>query len=551
MGKKGVTGCYDSRGSHLFLWLFFGVLSLVLAGTPGTSLAENEYHISNEASVTYNDVSGPGSKQSSLSEGFHYIDAFNLSGNGQYVGFDYNYNLGLKATNDRQMDVKDISLTNLQGRATNKVHTMNIGDTFESFSQYSLSSALKGVSYRYANSGRRLPEATVVYGIAYGRWDTFWGNRSEVGAVERQVWGGKLKYDFLPELSAGLSAVKSVDHMRLFTEDLYDNNLYTLDWEYNPIKGLTIRGESSVSDTEVEATTGDTRSLSGSAHRIEAIGSGGPSKVTIDYERVSPEFTTLMGSATPDREKVKAKWRYKYDKNLSANFGFLWYRDNLNDAKAYTTDHYKPEVGFTLKRLFKRQYAILDMLYKPEKSQRRDGSGPDTTDTLNHVLTMNYRDRYGMIQSDLNLGYTRYSTEENVRDSNEYLANINLSTRKTYDRYILKPAVYLGAWTSKDELADSRDKIYEYSLNMGLDLPDKQITSNIRFGQNRLEKSLPGSDDSTKSFLDANVYYTPPFLAKLNYGMLYLRVMVNNYRYTSTNNDFRETSITSGVNIQF
>jgi hypothetical protein len=442
MVKKRVMGRYDSHGSHLFLGLLLLGVFLAIAGNPETTLAGGEFHISNEASVIYNDVSGPGSKQSSLSEGFHYIDAFSLSGNGERMGFDYNYNLGFKATNDRTMDVKEISLTNLQGRATNKVHTMNIGDTFESFSQYSLSSALKGVSYRFADSAKRLPEATVVYGIAYGRWDTFWGNRSEVGAIERQVWGAKVKHAFLPELSAGLSAVKSVDHMRLFTEDLYDNNLFAFDWEYNPIKGLTVRGESSLSDTEVTAVTDTTRSLSGSAHRIEAIGSGGPSKVTLDYERVSTDFKTLMGSATPDREKVKAKWRYKYAKNLTANLGFLWYRDNLNGAKAYTTDHYKPEIGLTASRLFQRQYAVVDMLYKPEKSQRRDES--DANNSLNHVLTMNYRDRYGIIQSDLNLGYTKYGTDENVRDSNEYLANINLSTRQTYDRFIVKPALYLG-----------------------------------------------------------------------------------------------------------
>jgi hypothetical protein len=299
----------------------------------------------------------------------------------------------------------------------------------------------------------------------------------------------------------------------------------------------------------VTAVADTTRSLSGSAHRIEAIGSGGPSKVTLDYERVSTDFKTLMGSATPDREKVKAKWRYKYAKNLTANLGFLWYRDNLNGAKAYTTDHYKPEIGLTASRLFQRQYAVVDMLYKPEKSQRRDES--DANNSLNHVLTMNYRDRYGIIQSDLNLGYTKYGTDENVRDSNEYLANINLSTRQTYDRFIVKPALYLGTWTSRDELADSHDKIYEYALNFGLDVPDKQITSNIRFGQNRLEKSAIGADESTKTFLDANVYYTPPLMAKLNYGVLFLRVMVNNYRYTFTDNDFRETSVTSGVNIQF
>ncbi len=61
---------------------------------------------------------------------------------------DYNFNLGAKGTDDKRNDIQPFSLTNMQGRFTNKVHTLTIGDTFESFSQYALNTAVKGASYR-------------------------------------------------------------------------------------------------------------------------------------------------------------------------------------------------------------------------------------------------------------------------------------------------------------------------------------------------------------------------------------------------------------------
>nr|NJM03112.1 hypothetical protein [Desulfobacula sp.] len=93
--------------------------------------------------------------------------------------------------------------------------------------------------------------------------------------------------------------------------------------------------------------------------------------------------------------------------------------------------------------------------------------------------------------------------------------------------------------------------IYEYSLGLGVDIPDRKITSDIRVGMNKLEKEAAGTDDSLKTFANVSLYYRPDFLAKLNQGLLFLRASVNDFNYTTETRDFRETSITSGINIQF
>ena len=152
------------------------LIFLFLASAVPAYAADNEVHFSNEFSYTYNDITGPGGDDSSsLTRGFRYLNIFGFTGNGTVKELEYNFNLGFKATDDRRNDVATFSPTNIQGRMTNKIHTVNAGDTFESFSQYSLSTAVKGASYRYFNEQKNSPEITMVYGYVLPRWDTIWG----------------------------------------------------------------------------------------------------------------------------------------------------------------------------------------------------------------------------------------------------------------------------------------------------------------------------------------------------------------------------------------
>lgn len=505
--------------------------------------AEHEIHGSNDLSATYNRVTGPGAdNQSSLTEGSSYLEILNLFGNGKVNEFDYNWTLGGKATDDRRNDIKEFSLTNLQGRLTNDIHTLTVGDTFESFSQYALSTAVKGGSYKFTPKDSALPQLTLLYGTAYSRWDNFWG----VDAIDRRVLGGKIKKDFGQDFWLGFSAVKTVDEDRLMGSDLMDEQIYTVDWEYRPIPGLTINGESSWADGETDVLTGSDTEFSGNAHKIVAIGDGGPSRVTLEYERVSPNFQSLVGSATPDREKAKAKWRYKYTKDLSITTAMLWYRNNLDDQLSSTTNHYKPEISVSIKRPFKRQYAVADLSYKLDRTEK---TGPDTVDQF---VNASYRDRFGVFDSDTNLGVIFYDTKD-TREATEYTYNTNLSSRHTVGILVLKPGIYLGGWTAKDELgAEDTDQIYEYSAALGVDIPTLKITSNFKVGENRLDKDT--GTDTTKTFANMNIFWRPEALAKLQ-GMLYAKGSINDFGYspnvTGGSQDFRESSITGGFSAQF
>ncbi len=221
----------------------------------------------------------------------------------------------------------------------------------------------------------------------------------------------------------------------------------------------------------------------------------------------------------------------------------MWYRNNLERQKADgTTHYYKPEFGVTIKNLFGRQYATTDISYKLSRSH-------NNTSKTDHVMNLNYRDRFGPFDFDGNLGYTSYDTKGTSRSkSYELTYNGSLSSRHTLGDYILKPSFYLGGWSLRNELEDNSDIIYEYSLGLGLEIPKYNLTSDLKFGMNKLEKDV--GDDSQKAFGSFSIYYKPKFLEKLKYSMLYLRAYINDYKFTTGSNNFRETSIIFGLNIE-
>ncbi len=543
------------RSCPLFL---LTAIAAALIFVASGSHAANEFHFNNDFGYTFNDVSGPGGDtSSSLTRGWRYLNVFGATANGTYKDIDYNLNLGIKGTDDRRNDPTTWSLTNLQGRATNKIHTLTAGDTFESFSQYALSTSVKGGSYRYFNEQKNSPDITMVYGYAYSRWDNIYGGL-DTRAIAREVYGMRVKQNFTPKFYVGGSFVEGRDISRTrlsATDPIYDSNNYTLDAQYQPIQGLTFRGEYSYSHTNLTPQEGaDTQRTHGAAYKLEAIGDGGPSRVSLEYEKVGYEFFSLLGSATPDREKAKGRWRYKWTKNSDLNMGILWYRDNLGGQKAFTTNSYTPDVGVNIRNLFGRATASTDIVYRFERRYGDAALAPNTGDESDHIVTLNYRDRFWEIDWDSNFGYSFYNTERNQTDRREYIYNLTLNTRQQVREIVLKPVLYVGGTTIRDELVYATNQIFEYSLGLGIEIPQWKVTTDMKIGQNRLENSAFGTDNSMKTFANWNVFYKPAYLAKLN-TMLYLRSYMNDFRYSNyapnVNNNFRETSITMGVSVQY
>ncbi|MEI7528360.1 MAG: hypothetical protein WCK76_05395 [Elusimicrobiota bacterium] len=524
------------------------VIALLFVFSCPAARAQAEFHASNELSVTHNDLLGAGKSASSLSRGLNYLDVLNLNGSGTRGAWIYNYTAGAKITDDERADLKRVSLTGIQGRATDKTHTLTVGDVFEAFSQYALATSLKGGSYHFRKEGAGLPEVTALFGWAYPRWDSVWKDPVTRTAARRGA-GLRVRQDINPDLWAGVSAVSAKDTGRVAAGDaLYDAKNYALDFNFAPMPGLTLAGEHSLSDAALSASAGTAEvSSKGNATRVELVGDADPSRVSLEYENVEPDFYSALGSASPDRRKLKTKWRYKYSKRVTITSGLLWYRNNLDASRAAgTTSNWKPELSAAVKKPFaSRPYSFADLSYKFDRKYGGGSSGAD------HYMNANYRDRFGALDSDTNLGYTLYRTKAAVRDARELTFNTSLNSRHEVRSVVFKPAVNLGTWYSKDELADATDKLYEYSLGLGFEAPDANFTGDMRAGRNLLRKSAAGTDDSDKFFAALSAYWRPKLMAKLNDSTIFLRAGFNDYAFSTTSRNFREKSVTVGLNTSF
>ncbi len=514
------------------------ILSLCSARVSGQEAGEHTLRLRLDQDFVYNDVTGPGSAQSSLTEGGNYLTEVGVTARGGLDGLDYLFDTSAKLTDDTAIDPRRLSLVNLRARIKNDKFALNLGDTFESFSQYSLSTSMKGGSLRLAPGAEWMPEIRVIGGVAYPRWDNFLGDE-EVDAIKRMGHGLRLSKQFGETVTLGVNAVATSDDDEVnSTDTLYDSRVYSVDAEWSPIEGLTVSAESAYSDTEEFPGADRASDYRDGAHRVKAVASGGPSRVTLEYERVSPEFYTGLGSASADREKAKFKWRYKMNRRVTTRLGFLWYRDNLDGQKDTRTNHYKPSVDVTVKKLFGRRFAALDLGY------RFDRSYSQTRSTLDHIVTTGYRDRLGPIDLDTTVSFTSYDTKDSQL-ADEIATNVILSSRHKVGMWTLRPSLNVTSWNSRDELQDRGDQIYEQSVGLRADVPKWKLNTSVKIGQNRLAKDV--GTDSTRQFARVSVYYRPAWLKAVRRATLMFRGSYNDHEFSANNRNFRESGVMVGL----
>jgi hypothetical protein len=416
---------------------------------------------------------------------------------------------------------------------------LNTGDIFESFSQYSLNTSLKGASYKYNNNSGRYPEISAVFGSAYPRWES-WFRNEKARALNRTAYGANVKQEVTDTLKFGITALKSDDSQRITdTDPLYNNTLYSLDGEYRPIPGLSISGEFAMSQTELEANSTATKtSYNGNAFKLEIVGDEDPSRVVLGYERVNPEFESLLGSSIKDRERASARWRYKYTPNTTFDSRFTWYRNSLNDTSK-STNNYKPEIGVNIKRIFDRKYSNLNFNIKLDQ---KNSSANNSSD---YFTDLGYRDRFIGLDVDAGAGFTSYNVDKNTRETLDYSGRLSVSTRKSFEKVILKPALNASSNYIDDHINNTTDKIFEYSIGLGVDLPDSKLTSNFKFGQNVLKASA--GDDADSLFLNAGIYYRPDVFFGIKDCTLFARAMMNDFAFQTDTRNFNEKSFSMGI----
>ncbi len=546
--KRWPEACINGGMKSIRIICFIVGIVYVLNFSYANATVPDSFYFDNDLVVISNSISGPGKSNSPLTEGVNYRNIFNAYGDGRAGDFTYRFNLGGKITDDPAFDMQQYSLTHFALKAASTRHAFSLGDTFEFFSRYTLSSGLKGGAYRYlGGDSPYVPEVTVLYGQAAPRWDALWGGR-KTDILNRDVFGSRLQFQMEFPLQFGISIIDSQDSGAIHPwNTLLDNRVYSLDFHYKPLPGFTLTGESAFNDTDTRvADNRSSEEVDGYAVVLKAVEEKETFRILFEYERVDPDFKNPLGSVTPDREKVKIAGQYNFNKNIHLYTNFLWYQDNLDDRKSWgQTDVYIPEVTFAYTGLFDRQDALAKISYFKEIARRE-------SEQIRHddIYNFNYRDRFGFISADTNVGLKLHRNDVNSRIENKEITfNTNLSSRFSIDCLVVSPNLFLGGWTLKDELSTSDDRAYKYALGVGIDLPSGRLSSNWSLGVNDLEKDT--GNNSSRTFGNFIINWQPNLLAGLKEMMLYMRGTFNDLEFSNEDENYRESTILAGIKIKY
>lgn len=528
----GWTRCVGS-GRPANVTVAMLLVALFVSSAP---VAAFQYHTSVDTELSTGSVTGPGGAASLVDETLGYRADIRVTGHKDDDGGSQLMSFGLSVGSDLGMGTRAVAVTNLKWEKTSSNYRLRLGDVMESFSQYSLSSSFKGLSYTHTLRGLEL---MIAGGYAYPRWENLYAG-SEIAAVQREVKGVRLAYGVASPSGGtyGASIVSSTDRSGIKPGDkLYDNVVLSCDTEFRPIPGLTVRAVAASSDTSEK-----TRAMQagGNAIKIDARSAAKQGRATFEYERATPGFMAVMGSAVADREKVKLRITSNHTKTVTSTIGYMYTKDNLENQKAQTTISNKPEVSVNVRRLLNRRYANLGAALKYNFQRTGDGTADGRT------MSLDYRDRFGPVDTSFSVSKDSSGTILSETEGTSYL--LELSSRAELGTATLRPTLMSSLTTDRNHLTAEWKQTTDMAVDLRVDLSPSNINSSLRVGQ---ETSIGSSTSPKRIYGDLSVYYRPGFLASRRDGRIYLRANHAGYTHADASQDRVETSVKMGVSLSW
>lgn len=512
-----------------------------LAGAEGED-SPARLRLSSELELPIQSVRGPGASQSSLTRGHRFMHSLGLSGTGKAQEIDWFADIRLRATDDPRQNPQKASLDGLklqirQGRAQ-----FSAGDVFESFSQYSLSTALKGAAVKIGDDEKAGTSFQAVWGNADPRWNVFSpGNAGPY--IHRTVVGGRVAHRIGETAGIGLSYVRATDSGRTSaTDPLYENDLYSLTGDVVLPNAWQLDGEFTWSKTSESPSAGAADlNYNGRGIRLQTAGRLGKGKMNLQYENVQPRFYTGVGSATSDRERVRARYGLKLNPRTQMSVGLIWYRNNLQGQLTDTTKALRPEFGLSFTEVGGREEATLDLNLSHDNRLR----GTDRVDDTS--IEANYHDRLGAWDTDWSLGLARYYTRGS-QNSREITFGTAWFSRLRRGAWVYRPSINLGTWTASDSFNSSNDASYEIGVGLGLERPASGLSCSLKTGLRRA--IVDRGDSNTRLFADAMLNYRPQAWREFG-GGLFLKLGWNDFKYSNGGRNFQEVRFGLGFVFEY
>jgi hypothetical protein len=370
---------------------------------------------------------GPGKAQSFYDPKAHVFHESDISiSNLKLGGWDGSLATTLRYTDSRQYDPDHLSLQKLELRLKDAQNKIEMGDLFANLSPYSMMKGIKGAGFQHNLSDDR-NYFRAAYGTFDGQWAYLLRNSRTDEPMDRFGGGMRLqRSDGNFTWGANFAHVADrADDPKRGTAEAFRQVLPAVDWEYRNA-GMVFSGEHAYSDTD--CGTANVAGCSaifrgpnahGTANRLLFRGSYGTFGLDANLERVTPNFVTLGGGATPDRMRLYARADWRMDRQWRLFGTYDHFYNSLDHQLATRTYNEILEAGVTRSRLFDRRAASLTVSGR----QRYLWTDDSSSTSRSNRIRLKYKDRFLNDALDFGADYERMLNKDQRAASNTHLAN--------------------------------------------------------------------------------------------------------------------------------
>ncbi len=501
----------------LMFFLINNVFALEVHHVPGIS----NINVDVDTKVYHNDIQG-NSSQSLLTPGTSYEENLSFYSKESY-GDDYSFEwmANLRSTDDPIVDRRNWHLLKAYAKIAKKdIYSIEFGDIYSAFSQYSLSSALEGVqgiyNYDYSSddSKTHFIKATIVAARA---------NRAvAANNYERQVFGTRLENSFNKYLSYGFNVVRNYDNPGTISEDQSissnlspdDNWVYSFDFNLKDITFWQV--ERLAWDTELAQSWFDDNIKEDAydSKKDWAFRSGWRATVfkkldfNFGYERVNPNFHTNTGSAAVDQELFRSGLTYRFAQWLRIKMGFVDMHNNLKKLLTTTQKSKIPTASVFFNPIPKWKDLSVDLSYRGNYLDSSDKSIESIRNTYTGTVSYTYKKAYVNLTQEYQKSQNKANRDNDAR-AVMTSTTIGLRSIQLSDSYKLSPSFTTSFEHEKYSDAASMDKYINFRTDFRLDYKD-YLYFRGSYGINDSNRSVLLAD-SIRVVCLFEIVYTPKF----------------------------------------
>lgn len=520
-------------------------LGLAVLLPASSALADPTFRMDNRTELLNFSVSGPGAAQSFYDTKARIYHESDLSVSGFKFGiWDGTLSSTVRYTDSTQYDPDYWSLQKMEVQLKDAKTRIDLGDLFANLSPYSMMKGIKGAGVQHNLSDDR-NYIRAAYGSFDGQWAYLLRSARPDEPMDRHGGGIRLqRSDGILTWGANLARVtdQGTDPRR-GTSSVYAQFLPALDWEYRSA-GMVVSGEHAYSGTDVTAPAGTVDHRQGTANRLNFRGAFRTVSVDANVEQVTPNFLTLGGGATTDRQRLFTRADWRMDRVWRFFGSYDYYHNSLDRQLATRTYNEIYEAGVTRSRLLDRKAASLTVSARSRFLWTDDASSTSHSDRIR----LKYRDRFLNDALDFGAEYERMLNMDQRGTALTHLGNnlYNLSfgyRGEINKAWGLRTNLDLGKSEVQNSTTAGYDVMDTARLSVVASHPDStEIGASYDLGNNSITVVNSSSRQNR-----AMVYWSqrPPLL---NGGSVRAEGSINDYQFDDLTRNYREQLLRLVVN---